>query len=139
MSPSAIQPPLEVDDLRVRYGRTVAVDAASLAVDRGTVYALLGRNGAGKTSLVRCLLGHRRAAAGRALLFGEDVWRQRGRLLARVGVVPERPDAPPAMSARRLGRFFSRLYPSWEDKAYERRLKRFEVPAGVPFGRLSKG
>ena len=139
MREPATAPPLEVERLRVSYGSKVAVAGLSLAVEKGTVYALLGRNGAGKTSLVRCLLGHRRAAAGRALLFGEDVWRRRGRLLARVGVVPERPEAPPAMSAQRLGRFFSRLYPTWDRQAYRRRLERLRVPMGIPFSRLSKG
>ncbi len=139
MNLKATAPPLVVDGLRVSYGRMTAVDRASLSVDEGKVYALLGRNGAGKTSLVRCLLGHRRATAGRAMLFGEDVWRHRGRLLMRVGVVPEQPDAPPAMSGQRLGRFFSRLYPTWDSEAYRLRMKRFEVPTDVPFSRLSKG
>src|SRR6185369_4815746 len=105
----------------------------------GSVYALLGPNGAGKSSLVRCLLGEQRPAAGRALLFGGDVWRERARLLAEVGVVPEEPDAPPAMSARQLLRFCSRLYPRWEGAGAAERLARFGVPMDVPFGRLSKG
>ena len=139
MSASLSATPLVVEGVEVRYGRTVALRDASLRVERGTVFALLGRNGAGKTSLVRCLLGHRRAARGRALLFGEDCWRRRAALLARVGVVPERSDAPPRMTAWRLGSFFARLYPSWDAAAYAARLARFEIPAGVPFGRLSKG
>ena len=139
MNPTVTPAALAIEELGLRYGRKVALDGVSLAVRPGTVYALLGRNGAGKTSLVRCLLGHRKPARGRALLFGEDVWRRRGRLLARVGVVPEQPDAPPTMSARRLGVFFSRLYPSWDAAAYAGRLARFDVPPTMPFGRLSKG
>ena len=139
MSATVSATPLVAEGVQVRYGRTVALRDAALRVEQGTVYALLGRNGAGKTSLVRCLLGHRRAARGRALLFGEDVWRHRGRLLARVGVVPERSDAPPRMSPRRLGAFFARLYPSWDAAAYAARLERFEIPSEVPFGRLSRG
>ena len=139
MKGSATPAALAVEELAVRYGRRVALDGVSLEVQPGAVYALLGRNGAGKTSLVRCLLGHRRPARGRALLFGQDAWRRRGRLLARVGVVPEQPDAPPDMSARRLGAFFSRVYPSWDAAAYAKRLASFDVPPEVAFGRLSKG
>src|SRR5437763_1710580 len=40
---------VEIDNLSVRYGRTVAVDSVTLNIDRGVVYALLGRNGAGKS------------------------------------------------------------------------------------------
>jgi ABC-2 type transport system ATP-binding protein len=139
MSLASPSPALAVDDLSVRYGRRLALDGLSFAVTPGSVYALLGPNGAGKSSLVRCLLGEQRPSAGRALLFGAEVWRQRARLLAEVGVVPEEPDAPPAMNARQLLRFCSRLYPRWDGAGAAARLARFGVPLNVPFGRLSKG
>src|SRR6202012_139808 len=44
---------IRIDNLTVRYGRKTAVDGVSLSVAPGAVYALLGRNGAGKSSLVR--------------------------------------------------------------------------------------
>ncbi len=55
---------VELKELTVRYGRMTAVDRLSLEVAKGSVYALLGRNGSGKSSTVRCLLGQRRASAG---------------------------------------------------------------------------
>jgi len=86
-------------DVTVRCGRMIAVDATTLAVGRGRVYALLGRNGADKSSLVRCLLGQQRPLAGQAMLFGQDAWKSRRRAMVRVGVVPEEPDVPPEMTA----------------------------------------
>ena len=59
--------------------------------------------------------------------------------MERVGVVPEEPDAPPAMTATQLSEFCRRIYPRWDSAAVSARLERFGVPAGVPFGRLSKG
>jgi ABC-2 type transport system ATP-binding protein len=135
----AAVPPVAAEALTVRYGRCTAVDGVSLTLAEGAVYALLGRNGAGKSSLVRCLLGQQRATAGRALLFGRDAWRHRASLMAQVGVVPEQPDAPPAATARRLARFCRPLYPRWDGGAFEGRLRRFGVPLDLPFGRLSKG
>jgi ABC-2 type transport system ATP-binding protein len=130
---------ISLDGLTVRYGQRLALDQVSLDVPEGSVYALLGRNGAGKSSLVRCLLGEQKPSAGRALLLGRDVWRERASILAEVGVVPEDPNAPPAMTARQLSRFCSRLYPRWDAAGVEARLKRFGVPSGIPFGKLSKG
>ncbi len=130
---------VSVERLTVRYGRTEACAEVSLAVERGAVYALLGRNGAGKSSLVRCLLGQQKPMSGRALLFGEDVWKKRARLMASVGVVPEEPDAPAAMTARHVADFCRGLYPSWDPAAVNQRLERFGVPTDVPFGKLSKG
>lgn len=132
-------PVIEVDSLGVRYGSKVALDGVSLRVEAGAVHALLGRNGAGKSSLVRCLLGHLPPSSGRVTVFGKESWEHRGELMETVGVVPEEPDAPPAMTASQLGRFNARLYPSWDAAGYETRLGRFEVPLDTPFARLSRG
>ena len=131
--------PIVLEGLTVRYGSRLALDNVSLAMPEGAVYALLGRNGAGKSSLVRCLLGEQKPSAGRALLLGREVWRERAAVLSLVGVVPEEPDAPPAMTARQLSKFCSRLYPTWDAGGLEARLKRFGVSATTPFGKLSKG
>ena len=131
--------PIVLEGLTVRYGDRLALDSVSLTVPEGSVYALLGRNGAGKSSLVRCLLGQQRPKAGRVLLFGRDVWDHRAAVLQDVGIVPEEPDAPASMTARQLSRFCSRLYNSWDGPGLEERLRRFGVSSGTPFGKLSKG
>ena len=133
------EPAAGIDDMSVRYGLTVAVDSVTLAVERGCVYALLGRNGAGKSSIVRCLLGQQRPSAGRATLFGEDAWKSRRSAMARVGVVPEEPDVPPEMTAAEAVAFCARLYPTFDRAGVGRRLEKFGVPTAVPAGRLSKG
>jgi len=131
--------PIALQDLTVRYGRQLALDQVTLEVPEGSVYALLGRNGAGKSSLVRCLLGEQKATAGRAQLLGHDAWGERARALVEVGVVPEEPNAPPGMTARQLSRFCSRLYPRWDAAGVEARLARFGVPPDTAFAKLSKG
>jgi ABC-2 type transport system ATP-binding protein len=136
---AAAAPALRVEGLTVRYGRTTAVEAVTFEVPRGSVFALLGRNGAGKSSLVRCVLGWQKPTGGRCELLGEDPWKRRARLMERIGVVPEEPDAPREMTPKQLGSFCARLYPSWDAKAYDARLSRFGVPPATPFGRLSKG
>jgi ABC-2 type transport system ATP-binding protein len=131
--------PIRIETLTVRYGKTAACRDVTLSVAAGAVYALLGRNGAGKSSLVRCLLGQQRASSGRALLFDEDSWTTRRHAMERVGVVPEEPDAPAAMSACELSEFCRRIYPRWDADLVRTRLERFGVPLTTPFGRLSKG
>jgi ABC-2 type transport system ATP-binding protein len=130
---------LEVRGLAVRYGRQPVVDALDLTLARGEVYALLGRNGSGKSSLVRTLLGLQPAAAGSVRLLGRDPWRQRAALMHDVGYVPEEPQAPPEMSARQLAAFCGRLRRSWDGAAVEERLGRLGLPLDRPFRRLSKG
>jgi len=130
---------LTLEAASVGWGRAPLLAGLSLTVSRGCVYALLGRNGCGKTTLVRCLLGQKRSLGGRALLFGEDAWQARERVMARVGVVPEQPDAPPEMTPHEIAAFVSRLYPRWDRALVADRLARFEVPLTTPFAQLSKG
>jgi ABC-2 type transport system ATP-binding protein len=133
------RPVVEVEGLTIRYGRLTAVEGLSLAVPEGSVYALLGRNGSGKSSTVRCLLGQQRATAGRACLFGLDAWRYRSTIMTSVGVVAETPNVPPEMTADRLGPFLARVSRSWDREKYNSRLERFGVPRRTRFDRLSKG
>jgi ABC-2 type transport system ATP-binding protein len=132
-------PLVEIEALAIRYGRTRVLEGVSLSVPQGCVYALLGRNGSGKSSLLRVLLGQRPPAAGTVRLLGEDPWRSRTRLMERVGVVPEEPDAPPEMTAAQLAAFCGRLYRRWDSESVAGRIRRFGVPADRPFERLSKG
>jgi ABC-2 type transport system ATP-binding protein len=127
------------DGLTVRYGERRVVDDLHFVVPRGAVYALLGRNGAGKSSIIRCLLGLTRPTGGSVRLFGDDVWSERAALMTRVGVVPEEPDAPPAMTVRELARFCQSVYQRWDQPALVARLARFGVPLDVTFAALSKG
>jgi ABC-type branched-subunit amino acid transport system ATPase component len=132
-------PALEAEGLTVSYGRTPVVRGLKLQVPRGSVYALLGRNGAGKTSVLRVLLGERPPAAGHVRVLGGDPWSRRTSLMERIGVVPEQPNAPPEMTSAQLSIFCSRLYRKWDRAAVIDRLTRFDVPQGRPFGSLSKG
>ena len=135
----ADEPVVSVDQLTVRYGRTSAVDGIRFDVPAGSVYALLGRNGAGKSTTVRCLLGQWKPTSGGVRLFGRDVWRERASLMARVGVVPERDEVPPSMTVEHLARFFAALYPKWDQKAFDDRILRFSVPRRHALEKMSKG
>jgi ABC-2 type transport system ATP-binding protein len=130
---------LRADSVVVRYGRRLAVDAVTLDVPRGSVCALLGRNGAGKSSLVRCLIGQQKPDAGSVSLLGRDAWRHRTELMERVGIVSEEADAPPQMTVAELARFSARVYARWQQPAVDERLRRFEIAPDARFGNLSKG
>ena len=130
---------VKLSNVSVRYGKATAVDDVSLTVSPGSVYALLGRNGAGKTSLVRCLIGQQKPTHGMVTIFGRSVWTDRAQLMSRVGIVPEDPDAPPEMTTAEIVRFCARLYPKWDAAGVAERLRLFDIPQKLPYGRLSKG
>ncbi len=76
-----------VDDLRMTYGDTVAVDGLSLVVPRGSITAVLGPNGAGKTTTLETCEGYRRAQSGSVRVLGLDPHAGRRELLPRIGVM----------------------------------------------------
>jgi ABC-2 type transport system ATP-binding protein len=130
---------LEVSGLNSYYGDSHILFDVGLRVEKNEVVALLGRNGAGKSSIVRCLAGQQRPSGGGCLLFGRDPWRERARVMAQVGLVPEEPDAPPELSPARLVALLARLQEPWDAAGTLERLRRFAVPLDRPFQRLSKG
>ncbi len=132
-------PVAEVENLTVKFGTTVAVDDASFMVERGEVYALLGRNGSGKSTTIRCLLGQLKPSDGNVAIFGWDSWADRRSIMDRVGVAPEVSDIPPEMTALQVSRFARPLYARWDHQAFMDRLDRFGVEPGRRFSRLSKG
>jgi len=82
---------LQVDGLVVRYGETVALRGVSLAVGRGEVVALIGANGAGKSSLLNATLGLVPAASGRVRVgpTSVEVLPTRARIAAGLALSPE--------------------------------------------------
>ena len=80
-------PLLTVEDLEVRYGAATALRGATLRVQQGQLVAVIGNNGAGKTSLMRGLTGLVRPTAGRVLFKGEDVTRRPAHAMVARGLV----------------------------------------------------
>ncbi len=80
-------PAIEVDDLHKHYGDHRAVDGISFDVRDGEVYALLGQNGAGKSTTVEILEGHRTATSGSVSVLGTDPSAATREFRDRIGVV----------------------------------------------------
>ena len=101
---------LEVCGLAKRYGEVVAVSDLSLSVGAGKSLVLLGQNGAGKTTALRCMSGLLKPSAGRVLVGGVDSLTDADTVRAQVGLVPEVPGLYERMSARAYLDWFGRVY-----------------------------
>src|SRR5689334_25223504 len=91
---------LEATQLRSGYAAGDVLHGISLAIEPGEVVGVLGRNGVGKSTLMRTLIGLLRARSGSILFRGEDVTRERADLRARrgLGYVPQGREIFPHMS-----------------------------------------
>ncbi len=121
------------------YPKVRAVDGLNLNVPRGVVYGFLGRNGAGKSSTIRILLGLARATEGRATVLGFSVGREQVAILERTAYVSESKTLYGNLTPRELVRFTSGFYPKWSDQAVRKYSQLLEIPMDRPFSKLSQG
>lgn len=133
------EPVIETRDLTVRFRRNEVLRDLSIAFGRGTVTALLGRNGVGKSTLLRVLVGYLPATSGEAAVFGMPSWTRGPDVRRRLGYVPDRLELPRWMTVEDHLRFLEPFYPSW-DRAEERRLlAQLDLDASAKVKDLSKG
>ena len=102
---------VSVENLRVRYGDTVAVDGVSLSIGKGEIYGILGPNGAGKTTTVECIGGLREPDAGVISVLGMDVRADRKELRRRVGVQLQQSELPDKLRVGEALELFASFYP----------------------------
>ena len=129
---------LEVEGLTVRYGEMEAVRGISFRVDAGEVVALIGANGAGKTSSLKAVLGLIRASTGKIYFQGEDIgplppWE---RVRRGISMVPEGRRIFPDLTVER--NLLVGAYHRWGDKREVRR-KMEEVFSLFPILRERRG
>ena len=101
---------LSVAGLRKAYGATVAVDGVSFEVARGEIVGLLGPNGAGKTTTINMILGVLEPTAGRILVEGVDVRRERSRALSSTNFAAVYAPLPGNLTVAQNLRVFGMLY-----------------------------
>lgn len=128
--------PLQIAHLTKRYGDYLAVDDLSLEIQRGTVFGLLGRNGAGKSTTIACALGLITKTMGEIALFGE---RLEPRSFDRIAYVPEINCLDGWMTTRQHIEFRRRCFSRFDRALMNELIECFEIEATRPLRKLSKG
>jgi ABC-2 type transport system ATP-binding protein len=128
--------PLRIAHLTKRYGGRLAVDDLSLEIKRGTVFGLLGRNGAGKSTTIACALGLTRKTAGEIALFGEPL---QARRFDRIAYVPEINCLDGWMTTRQHVEFRRRTFSRFDRALMTELIERFEIEPERAVRKLSKG
>lgn len=121
------------------YGRSVALDQASFDVPEGSVFALLGDNGAGKTTCIKLMLGMTSLQTGQVSVLGLDPKRDDLEIRRRIGYVPEQPQFYDWMTVDEAGWFLAGFHHDGALEAYREQMKRLGVPLAKRIRDLSKG
>ena len=130
---------VEVTQLAKRYGSVEALRGLDLRVREGEVYGFLGRNGAGKSTTIRILMGITRASGGSVRMFGEDGGRDLVRWRQRIGYVAQEQSFYGWMSGEQLGHFVSGFFPRWDHAEMRRLAQKLDVPLARKVRELSGG
>jgi ABC-2 type transport system ATP-binding protein len=132
-------PVIRTRGLTKYYGPKTVVDRLDLAVPVGAVFALLGDNGAGKSTTIRMLTGALPADGGRAEVLGQDCWTAAPALRLRVGYVPEKPRFYDWMTVAEIGWFSAGFHRPGYLTRYLDLAARFRLDRTSRLSSLSKG
>ncbi|MDY0744670.1 ABC transporter ATP-binding protein [Paucibacter sp. R3-3] len=138
-TPALPSPSAELAGLQLDYGSRSVLRGLDWQLLPGQVVGLLGRNGAGKTSLLEALLGLRETTAGSVRLFGQPVTQLDDASRARIGYVPQQSDLFESFTAKQLLSYFRSFYPRWNEAKVEGLLSRWDIERDKPISRLSGG
>lgn len=130
---------IEVRNLRHAYGGRVIYDGLNFTVPRGKVYGLLGKNGVGKTTLIKILMGFLRPRGGTCRILGDDSHALSPETRQRVGLLFEGHLAYEFMSIESVERFFAPFYPEWNRDHYYALTDKLDLPGSHLIGNMSEG
>jgi ABC-2 type transport system ATP-binding protein len=130
---------IETTGLTRRYWRTEALRDLTLSVPTGSVFALLGANGAGKTTAIKVLMNLQPPTTGEARVLGVDSRRLGEREFAQIGYVSENQKLPLWMTVKQLLDYCRPFYPTWDVALENRLLAQFDLPPARKLKNLSRG
>jgi ABC-2 type transport system ATP-binding protein len=130
---------ISTHDLVKRYRKLTALDGVALEVQEGAVYALVGQNGAGKTTAIKILMNLISATSGAAEILGMDSRKIRGKAYAQIGYVSENQEIPEWMKVGALLDYLREFYPTWDRSLEQSLIKQFDLPLDRKIKALSRG
>ncbi|CAK7035284.1 MAG: Vitamin B12 import ATP-binding protein BtuD [Desulfovibrio sp.] len=110
--------PVTIEHLRHNYGDHLVYSDLNLTFERGKIYGLLGKNGVGKTTLIKILMGFLKPAGGECRIFGDPAHSISPATRARVGLLFENHLAYDFFSIEDIERFHARFYPRWRSDVF---------------------
>lgn len=119
---------IETKQLTKIYGEQTAVKAVDLHVKKGRIYGLLGRNGAGKTTIMKMILGLTPITSGEVDVFGEDIKGREKRVYPRIGAIIETPGFYPNLTGTENLEIFAKLRGTAAPDAVKAALKVVGLP-----------
>ncbi|KUG56699.1 ABC transporter ATP-binding protein [Kocuria rosea subsp. polaris] len=133
-----MNPVIQVRNLTKRYKDKVALDDVSFDVEQDTIYGLLGRNGAGKTTAMSILTAQNLPTSGDVRVFGENPY-ENARVLSRMCFVRESQKYPDDATPRHAFTSARLFFPRWDQHLADELVEEFQLPVKRTIKKLSRG
>lgn len=125
---------LELKGLTKKY-KGFTLDGVDLVLPKGCIMGLIGENGAGKTTIIKLILGMIRKDGGSVSVLGQDV----ASVKEEIGVVLDQVGISGCLNVRQVGRIMGDIYHNWDQAEYERLTKKLRLPEDKNFKDFSQG
>lgn len=130
---------IETKGLTKFFGGRCVVDDLSFSIEKGSIFGFLGRNGAGKSTTIRILLGLLEPSRGTSHVLGTDSRKLTPQDRLRIGYLPEGHHVYGWMSVEECGRFQRSFYTNWNEDIFQAVLSHFRLDGKNKSGNLSRG
>jgi ABC-2 type transport system ATP-binding protein len=137
--PEASKAALTTRGLSMKFGKNDVLSGLNMTVPTGSVYALLGRNGVGKSTLMQLALGLLRQTSGEISVLGLNPRKNSSALLERIGYIPERLPLYEWMTIDEILRFTGAQYKRWSTSEADRLVAKFRLDRKKKIRELSRG
>ena len=132
-------PPVCVDHLRHAYGKHKVYEDLSLSFEMGKIYGMMGKNGVGKTTLIKIIMGFLKPLGGSCRIFGDPAHAIRPATRERVGLLFERHLAYDFFTIAQVERFMAAFYPRWKAERYHALVDVLGLPSTHRIAHMSEG
>lgn len=129
---------VEIERLTKRYGKRTVLDEISFSIEAGKIYGLLGRNGAGKTTIMQLLTAQIFATSGEVRVFGETPYENK-RVLRQVCFIRENQKYPELFRVADVLDISAVFFPHWDQAYASSLLADFQLPLKQRVKALSRG
>lgn len=129
---------ITIKNLNKTFGKSKALDGVSLTIKDGSIYGLVGTNGAGKTTIIKHLAGILRQDSGEILFGGEPVYENTA-VKQQIGLIPDELWFPNQYSLADMAREYSAVYNEWNADRFHHLTELFRLDEKKPLKAFSKG
>ncbi|MDI9492881.1 MAG: ABC transporter ATP-binding protein [Bacillota bacterium] len=129
---------IKVQNIDKSFDGFKALHNLNLNIRKGSIYGLVGKNGAGKTTVIKHVTGVLRQDAGSITIDGEPVYENLA-IKRRMGYIPDDLYFFASYNLKESARFYKSIYPNWNEERYHRMVKQFQLNEKRKFSQFSKG